>query len=99
MQRLLLIALTALIVGLPNLASQAVENGFEGPAKSLAGLAHHDVSLGLSSFDADTDDTGLESLATLGTRLLTHPGVALGISALACQQLALPPARAPPHCL
>jgi hypothetical protein len=99
MQRLLLIALTTLIVGLPNLASQAAESGFEGPAKTLAGLAHHDASLGLSSFDVDIDDTGLGPLATLGTRLLTHPGVASGVFALVCQQLALPPVRAPPHCL
>ncbi|MCE8031512.1 MAG: hypothetical protein LPK20_07065 [Halomonas sp.] len=99
MQRLLLIALTALLVGLPISASQAVEDGLQGPAKALAGLAHHDGSPSLSSLDADTDEIGSVSLVTLGALPPARLSVSPGGSALACRQVTLPPVRAPPHCL
>ncbi|MCE8018877.1 hypothetical protein HOP51_01915 [Halomonas sp. MCCC 1A11036] len=99
MQRLLLIALTALLVGLPISASQAVEDGLQGSAKALAGLAHHDGSPSLSSPNADTEDTGSVSLITLGAEPPARLSVSPSGSALACRQVTLPPARAPPYCL
>ncbi|MFQ3787600.1 hypothetical protein [Halomonas sp. A29] len=99
MQRLLLTVLAALLVGLPISASQAVEDGLHTPSKALAELTHLDTSLSLSSLDADSEDVGPVPFVTFGHWAPTCASGVLASSALACRQVTLPPARAPPHYL